>query len=97
MKLLATGNPNKRVILMTATPINNSIWDLYHQVSFITRQTDTFFREYGIRNLNSFFREVKDGGADIFLLLEQTMVRRSRQDVKQRQQAGKKSACPAKG
>jgi len=97
MKLLATGNPNKRVILMTATPINNSIWDLYHQVSFITRQTDTFFREYGIRNLNSFFREVKDGGADIFLLLEQTMVRRSRQDVKQRQQAGEEIRLPGKG
>src|SRR5690606_37767427 len=48
MKLLATGKADKIVILMTATPINNTIWDLYHQVSFITRQQDSFFREYGI-------------------------------------------------
>ncbi|MBI5670656.1 MAG: helicase [Chloroflexi bacterium] len=97
MKLLATGNPNTMVILMTATPINNSIWDLYNQVSFITRGQDTFFREYGIRNLKGFFREVQDGGADMFTLLEQIMVRRSRQDVKQRQAAGEEIRLPGKG
>src|SRR5690606_4375880 len=41
--------------------------------------------------------EVQDGGADIFTLLEQTMVRRSRQDVKQRQQAGEEIRLPGKG
>lgn len=97
MKLLATGKPEKVVILMTATPINNSIWDLYHQVSFITRQQDAFFRDYGIRNLNGFFREVQQGSADIFALLEQVMVRRSRQDVKLRQQAGEEIRLPGKG
>jgi len=97
MKMLATGNPDTKVILMTATPVNNSVWDLYHQISFITRGQDVFFREYGIRNLKSFFREVQDGGADIFTLLEQTMVRRSRQDIKQRQQAGEEIRLPGKG
>jgi len=97
MKLLATGKPEKTVILMTATPINNSIWDLYNQLSFITRGQDTFFREYGIRNLKGFFREVQEGSADIFTLLEQVMVRRSRQDVKQRQEAGEEIRLPGKG
>jgi superfamily II DNA or RNA helicase len=97
MKLLATGNPNTIVVLMTATPINNSIWDLYNQISFITRGQDTFFREYGIRNLKGFFREVQDGGADMFTLLEQIMVRRSRQDVKQRLAAGEEIRIPGKG
>jgi superfamily II DNA or RNA helicase len=97
MKLLATGKPDKVVILMTATPINNSIWDLYHQVSFITGQQDGFFREYGIRNLKRFFSEVQQGSADIFTLLEQVMVRRSRQDVKQRQAAGEEIRLPGKG
>jgi len=97
MKLLATGKSDKVVILMTATPINNSIWDLYHQVSFITRQQDSFFREYGIRNLKRFFSEVQQGSADIFTLLEQSMVRRSRQDVKQRQEAGEEIRLPGKG
>ena len=97
LKLLDTGNAEKRVILMTATPINNSIWDLYHQVAFITRAQDTFFRDYGIRNLKSFFEAIEDGGVDIFMLLEQVMVRRSRQDVKQRQQAGEEIRLPGKG
>ncbi|MEL7591851.1 MAG: helicase-related protein, partial [Anaerolineaceae bacterium] len=97
MKMLATGNPDTKVILLTATPVNNSVWDLYHQISFITRGQDVFFREYGIRNLKGFFREVQDGGADIFTLLEQTMVRRSRQDVKLRQQAGEEIRLPGKG
>jgi len=97
MKLLSTGKADKTVILMTATPINNSIWDLYHQVSFITQQRDVFFREYGIRNLKGFFKEVQLGGADIFALLEQIMVRRSRQDVKQRQAMGEEIRLPGKG
>jgi len=97
MKLLGTGNPNKLVILMTATPINNSIWDLYHQVAFLTRGQDGFFREYGIRNLKGFFKAIQDGSADIFTLLEQVMVRRSRQDVKQRQEAGEEIRLPGKG
>src|SRR5690606_7567028 len=97
MKMLATGNPETIVILMTATPVNNSIWDLYNQLSFITRGQDVYFRDYGIRNLNGYFREVQDGGADIFTLLEQTMVRRSRQDIKQRQAAGEEIRLPGKG
>lgn len=97
MKLLGTGNPGKVVVLMTATPINNSIWDLYHQVSFITRGQDSFFRDYGIRNLKGFFKLIQDGSADIFTLLEQVMVRRSRQDVKQRQAAGEEIRLPGKG
>ena len=97
MKMLATGNSETLVFLMTATPINNSIWDLYNQLSFITRGQDVYFREYGIRNLKGFFREVQDGGADIFTLLEEVMVRRSRRDVKQRQEAGEEIRLPGKG
>lgn len=97
MKLLATGKPEKVVILMTATPINNSIWDLYHQLAFITRGQDAFFRDQGIRNLKGFFKEVADGGVDMFALLEQIMVRRSRQDVKKRQAAGEVIVLPGKG
>jgi len=82
MRLLATGKVGKRIILMTATPINNAIWDLYHQLALITGGRDAFFAEYGIRNLRRFFGEVQENGVDIFTLLEQIMVRRSRQDVK---------------
>ena len=97
MKMLATGSRHTNVILMTATPINNTIWDLYNQVSFITRSHDAYFREYGISNLKGFFKEVQDGSADIFSLLEQIMVRRSRTDVKKRQEAGEVIRLPGKG
>jgi superfamily II DNA or RNA helicase len=97
LKMLATGKQETIVILLTATPINNSIWDLYNQVAFITRGQDAFFREYGINNLRSFFLEVQEGGADIFTLLEQIMVRRSRMDVKKRQEAGEEIRLPGKG
>ena len=97
MRLLATGKVGKRVILMTATPINNAIWDLYHQLSLITGGRDAFFAEYGIRNLRRFFGEVQENVVDIFTLLEQIMVRRSRQDIKQRQAAGEEIRLPGKG
>ena len=40
---------------------------------------------------------MQDGSADMFALLEQVMVRRSRQDVKQRQQMGEVIELPGKG
>lgn len=87
-KLLSGGNPKKRVLLLTATPINNSIYDLYHQISLITRSQDTYYQEYGIRNLNTYFKQLNQGSIEITELLMQTMVRRSRQDVIRRQKAG---------
>ena len=37
MEIIRGGKPDTRVVLMTATPINNSVWDLYHQLMLITR------------------------------------------------------------
>ncbi len=90
LRLISSGNRDKLVILMTATPINNSIWDLYHQLMLITRGSDAYFRDWGIRDLYSFFRKVAQGEAEIFELLEQTTVRRSRYDLKKRQEAGER-------
>jgi len=97
MKLLATGKRDKRLVLMTATPINNTVWDLYHQISLITRAEDTYYRDYGIRNLQSFFRAVDRGEAELFDLLEEVAVRRSRHDIRCRQQAGEVIVLPGKG
>ena len=97
IKLLATGKRDKRLVLMTATPINNTIWDLYHQVGLITRAEDTYYREYGVRNLQTFFRAVERGEAELFDLLEEVAVRRSRRDVRRRQEAGETILLPGKG
>ena len=88
LKLVSSGKRSKRVVLLTATPINNSIFDLYHQILLLTRGSETYYREWGISNLKTYFQALAKGGIEITELLMQTMVRRSRQDVIRRQAAG---------
>jgi len=87
MKLL-TGGRRKRVILMTATPVNNSLYDFYHQLLLLARGDERFYRPMGISNLRAYFKAATDGGLEIFDLLEETTVRRSRADIRRRQEAG---------
>ena len=47
MEIIRGGKPDTRVVLMTATPINNSVWDLYHQLMLITRGDDTWYAGRG--------------------------------------------------
>jgi len=77
-----------RVLLLTATPINNSVFDLYHQISLLTRGKDNYYHSDGISNLKTYFKSLAKGGVEITELVFQTMVRRSRQDVIKRQEAG---------
>lgn len=53
MKLL-TGGRRKRVILMTATPVNNSLYDFYYQLLLLARGEEHFYRQMGINNLRSY-------------------------------------------
>ncbi len=87
-KLIGSGKRNKRVVLLTATPINNTLYDLYHQILLLTRNNETYYREWGISNLRGYFKDLTKGSVEITELLLQTMVRRSRQDVIKRQRAG---------
>lgn len=88
LKLVNSGNRNKRILMLTATPINNSVYDLYHQILILARGNESYYREYGISNLNGYFKALHQGKTEITELLFQTMVRRSRQDVIRRQEAG---------
>ena len=87
MKLL-TGGRRKRVILMTATPVNNGLYDFYHQLLLLARGDERFYRPMGINSLRSYFKAAAEGGLEIFDLLEETTVRRSRADIRRRQEAG---------
>ena len=85
MKLLAAGK-KKQLILLTATPIHNTLMDLYHQLSLVTAGDDTHFADLGITDLRRYFiavdrKELAAGIEDIIRLLDETMIRRTRQFI----------------
>ena len=88
MKLMTIGK-RKQVVLLTATPVNNSIMDLYYQLSIITGGDDSYFyKTVGIADLYRHMKEAagKEGisqGLDkIQQLLDTVMVRRTRSYIK---------------
>jgi len=84
-RILASGEP-KRVVLLTATPINNGLWDLYHQIALWTRGNDGYFREAGIRSLRGYFKEAEGAGGTggaLFNLLEEVVIRRTRHFIEE--------------
>jgi hypothetical protein len=80
------GGTRKKLCLMTATPVNNSIRDLYHQLMLFARHTARF-REIGIPDLNAYFRaaeeaaESGDSASAMFKLIDTTSVRRTRRFI----------------
>lgn len=74
----------KKVILLTATPINNDLFDLYQQLSLVTMGDRGYFAASGIGDLHKYFlrarRESRAGSEALalFNLLEEIVIRRSR-------------------
>jgi superfamily II DNA or RNA helicase len=90
MRVLQGGPEDKEVLMLTATPINNSVGDLYSLYRLMTRDRDDFFltTNLGIRSLQDFFKSVEKGVASVTDLLLETMVCRSRVDIRRRQENG---------
>ncbi len=82
MKLLTGGNP-KKVILLTATPINNTLFDLYHQLLLLTRNNEYHFRRVGVSHLKTYFKTAVKANTPeaLFNLLEAVVIRRPRSYV----------------
>jgi len=73
----------KKVILLTATPQNLSIWDIYWQLKLFTPyETNHEFRIYPIR-LQDYFKKCEEGKANIEDLISQIFIRRTRSDIKE--------------
>jgi len=89
MKLLAGGKRHKKVILMSATPINNTLMDLYYQISLITAGDDLYFANLDIPDLRGHFvratknREVREGIDTIVRILDEIMIKRTRMYIKE--------------
>lgn len=87
LRRLLQGQPPKKLVLMTATPVNNSLWDLYNLLSYFVGH-DAVFAHRGIRSLRERFRDaVSEDPYDLrpdilFDVLDATTVRRTRHFVK---------------
>lgn len=76
----------KKVILLSATPINNDLYDLANQIRLFTQSQPDYFREAGIGDFNAYFRRARrvakqedsSAGIVLFNLLEEVMVRNTR-------------------
>jgi len=79
---------HKKVILLTATPINNDLMDLYNQLSLVTGGDRSYFAASGIGDLYRYFLaarrslRLRDGVFALFNLLEEIVIRRTRGFIK---------------
>jgi SNF2 family DNA or RNA helicase len=78
-----------KVILLTATPINNNVFDLYNQIMLFTQNDRAYFAGAGIGDLFRYFQsarqQVQGGQASValFNLLEEVVIRRTRSFIRQ--------------
>lgn len=76
----------KKVILLSATPINNDLYDLLNQIKLFTQAEPDYFQDIGIGDLNAYFRRARTqarrndapAGTVLFNLLEEIIVRNTR-------------------
>ena len=78
----------KKLILLTATPINNDVFDLYNQFSLITQGDDGYFASAGIGDMRRYFLAARkasgrDAGQNLFNILEEVTIRRPRSVIKE--------------
>lgn len=82
-RLIKLSDTDKKVILLTATPVNNTVFDLYHQLRFITRDNPHLLQGIGISDLGEYFRRAEQNKDSLYEVLEALAVRRSRQFIRQ--------------
>ena len=77
----------KDLLLLTATPVNNSLWDLYHLTRFFLKQ-DSFLSEKGILSIRSRFNDAMRTNPNnlspdvLYPIVDATTVKRTRQFIK---------------
>ena len=74
-----------RVVLLTATPVNNSVWDLYFQLRLFAGDGD--FRDVGVPDLREAIRAAADAGTStppsLLPVLHEVVIRRTRPFLRQ--------------
>ena len=91
--LLSGRNP-KKVVLLTATPVNNSLFDL-HTLIRLFIGNDAEFAASGIRSIHAYIKDAQDRDPDtlspenLFDLIDKVMVRRTRKFIRAEYQGEK--------
>jgi len=79
--------PRKDLVLLTATPVNNSLWDLFHQIRFFVKQ-DAFLADKGILSIRERFEQAMRTDPTnlspdlLYPIIDATTVKRTRAFVK---------------
>jgi superfamily II DNA or RNA helicase len=87
LRRLLAGTPPKKLVMLTATPVNNSLWDLHALLSYFVKDDAAFLRQ-GIPSLRAHFHEAqrRDPGDlspdHLFDVLDAVAVRRTRPFVR---------------
>ena len=88
---LLGGQYPKKVVLLTATPVNNSLFDLYTLVSYFIKN-DGYFAHIGIPSIRGYIKNAQSLDPEslspqhLFDLMDQVAVRRTRRFVKKNYQ-----------
>ena len=102
-RLLMELAQNKKLYLLTATPINNSLDDIYHLINYFGQNRRTHFAKLGVHDFRRHFRDIErqlesedteiaeQVEEDDFLrqdpLLKQVLIQRSRKYIKDAEMA----------
>src|SRR6266550_190619 len=75
---------NRKIVFVTATPVNNSVWDLYAQLLLLfgERLKEIAARQ-GIADVFKYFEEAQEGSGNLYDLIEAVAVRRSRTFIRE--------------
>lgn len=80
-KIVAPYLNGKKVVLLTATPQNKSVWDIFHQIKLF-HQSDITDLNIAPNNLKAYFETYENSPQHIAELLQNFVIRRTRNDIK---------------
>jgi len=85
MDHIAGGGKRPYILFLTATPINNTLWDLYWQIMLLVLADQKVFIKEGISDLFRYFKEIGQQGDPALLndIMNDISIRRTRNYIQQ--------------